>query len=146
MSARRALELALFGLVATMPVVASTPQLAALGQLQNGLWELRFRDGSPGRRVCWHDPWQLIQLEHPEHPCERLVLEDTATAVSVQYTCHGKGFGRTTIRRETAQLIQLETQGIAGGLPFVVTGEGRRVGDCPGGTRPSVVATAAHGD
>lgn len=146
MAARRMLVLSAFGLALTMPIAASTPQLAALGALQDGLWELRFRDGSPSRRICWHDPWRLIQLEHPDRLCDRLVLEDGTAAVSVQYTCRGKGFGRTSIRRESAQLIQLETQGIAGGLPFVLNGEGRRIGDCPPAPRTPAVATAARGD
>lgn len=145
MGVRRVLMLAAFGLAAVAPVAGSAPQLAALARLQDGLWELRFRDGSPTRRVCWHDPWRLIQLEHPDIACDRLVIEDTPAAASVQYTCRGKGFGRTAIRTETAQLIQFETQGLAGGLPFVLTGEGRRLGDCPGPTRPAAVATASRG-
>ncbi|MBC2670840.1 hypothetical protein H7F53_16930 [Novosphingobium piscinae] len=115
-------------------------------RLQDGLWELRFRDGSPTRRLCWHDPWRLIQLQHPDLACERLVIEDTPGSASVQYTCRGKGFGRTQIRRENAQLIQLETQGLAGGLPFVMSAEGRRVADCPAAARPQGVASAARAD
>lgn len=146
MGMTRAVLIALAGLAVAVPSVAAAPELAALGKLQDGLWELRFRDGSPSRRICWHDPWKLIQLQHPDLACERLVLEDGPAAASVQYTCRGKGFGRTSIRRETPQLIQLETQGLAGGLPFVMTGEGRRIGDCPAPQRPQVVASATRGD
>lgn len=126
-----------------VPAVAVAPTLAALAPLQDGQWELRFRDGTPARRICLHDRWRLIQLQHPDQPCERLVLEDQPARVSVQYTCRGKGFGRTTIRRETPQLIQLETQGIAGGLPFELSAEGRRIGDCP---RSGEIATPGRAD
>jgi hypothetical protein len=53
--------------------------------------------------------------------------------VVVQYTCRGKGYGRTHIRRETGRLVQIDSQGIAGGLPFEFSAEARRVGDCSGG-------------
>jgi len=139
-------SLTLAALGAAVPTVAVAPDVPVLGRLQDGLWELRFRDGSPGRRVCWHDPWRLIQLEHPDLACDRLVIENSPDAASVQYTCRGKGYGRTTIRRESSQLLQLETQGVAGGLPFVMTGEGRRVGDCPTTARPQVVASTSRPD
>ena len=115
----------------TVPSGAAAPQLAALDKLQDGLWELRFRDGTAPRRLCLGDRWRLIQVEHPETLCDRLVVEDQPISVSVHYTCRGKGFGLTAIRRETPQLVQLDTQGIAGGLPFDHSAEGRRVGDCP---------------
>ena len=58
------------------------------------------------------------------------MIEDGANAVTVQYTCQGSGYGRTQIKRETSRLVQIESQGIAGGLPFEFTAEARRVGDC----------------
>jgi hypothetical protein len=48
----------------------------------------------------------------------------------VQYTCRGRGYGRTHIRRETSRLVQIDTQGIADGRPFAFAAEARRVGDC----------------
>ena len=131
MGARRLVLLAATGLLLTLPGAAAAPDLLALGKLQDGLWELRFRDHSPSRRLCLHDAWGLIQLQHPDLACDRLILEDRPDAASVHYTCKGKGFGRSVIHRESAQLIQLETQGLAGGLPFELWGEGRRIGDCP---------------
>jgi predicted subunit of tRNA(5-methylaminomethyl-2-thiouridylate) methyltransferase len=59
-----------------------------------------------------------------------LVVEDRADQVTVQYTCRGRGYGRTTIRRETGRLVQIQTQGIAEGLPFDFAAEARRMGDC----------------
>lgn len=106
------------------------PQLQMLGQLTDGQWELRRRDGAGVQRLCVTDRFRLIQLRHPDLPCARIVLEDTPTSVTVQYTCRGRGYGRTHIRRENGQLIQLDTQGIADGLPFEFSAEGRRVGEC----------------
>lgn len=128
------------------PTPAVAPELSALGKLRDGLWEIRFRDGNPTQRICLHDPWRLIQFQHPDLACERLVIENGTDVASVQYTCRGKGYGRTAIRRESAQLLQIDTQGLAGGLPFVMTGEGRRIGDCPSAARPQVVASATRAD
>lgn len=126
---RLALGLAVaFG--AALPTTAAAPDLPALGKLQDGMWELRFRDGTPSRRICLHDRWRLIQLEHPDLACDRLVIENRPDAAAVQYTCRGRGFGLTRIRRESAELFQLETQGLAQGVPFEMSAEGRRLGDC----------------
>lgn len=136
---------------ATPPAQPATPAqssgLTVLDRLQDGLWELRFRDGSASRRLCLHDRWTVIQLQHPDLACDRLVLENGLNVGLVQYTCRGKGYGRTTIRRETAQLFQVETQGVAGGLPYELTGEGRRIGDCPGAADLARrVASSRRGD
>ena len=40
------------------------------------------------------------------------------------------GYGLTRIRYETPRLIQLDSQGVANGLPFAFAAEGRRVGNC----------------
>jgi hypothetical protein len=121
-----------FGLVAAWPVEAQRRPLGMLDELDFGRWELRFRsDQDPSERICLHNGRALIQLRHPARTCERIVVEDSADSVTVQYTCHGHGYGRTHIRRETDRLIQLESQGVAEGLPFDFTAEGRRIGDCP---------------
>lgn len=112
------------------PAAAQAPSLAMLGTLKPGAWELRFRDSEPSRRICVRSGQELIQIRHAGGPCNRFVVEDGANAVTVQYTCRGNGYGRTSIRRETAELVQLDTQGIAGGLPFEYVAEGRRVGSC----------------
>lgn len=112
------------------PAFGERPQLQMLSQLQDGRWELRRRDGGGVQRLCVKDRFRLIQLRHPALQCDRIVLEDTPGSVTVQYTCRGRGYGRTHIRRESGQLIQLDTQGIADGLPFEFSAEGRRVGEC----------------
>jgi len=121
------------GLFATgllAPAAAQGPALAMLGTLDDGQWEVRFRDGAESRRVCLRSGQELIQLKHGESGCSRFVVEDAASAVTVQYTCRGNGYGRTSIRRENTSLVQIESQGIAGGLPFEFSAEARRVGPC----------------
>lgn len=113
------------------PASAQAPGLAMLDELDRGEWVVRFRDGATSKRVCLKSGRELIQLRHSQPGCSRYVVEDGASAVTVQYTCKGSGYGRTSIRRETATLAQLASQGIgADGLPFQFTAEARRVGTC----------------
>ena len=44
-----------------------------------------------------------------------------ATEVTVQYTCRGRGYGRTHIRRETNRLVQI----------VAVDGDIKRLADLP---------------
>lgn len=121
------------GLYATgllSPAAAQGPSLAMLTGLDDGQWEIRFRDGAPARRVCVRSGMELIQLQHSETGCSRFVVEDGEKAVTVQYTCRGNGYGRTSVRRETTSLVQIDSQGIAGGLPFQFSAEARKVGAC----------------
>ncbi len=102
-----------------------------LDGLEAGRWELRPREaGAEPQRICLSSGRSLIQLRHPDLACDRFVVQDTANQVVVQYTCKGRGYGRTQIKRESARLVQLETQGIANGLPFEFAAEARRIGDC----------------
>jgi len=113
------------------PVLAERPSLAMLDQLQPGQWEVRDRDVSGERsRLCIESGRRLIQIRHMREACRSFTVQDTAQAVTVHYTCPGNGFGQTSVRFESAQLVQLETQGIAQGLPFNVRAEARRVGAC----------------
>ena len=113
------------------PAAAQAPGLAMLDGLDRGEWVVRFRDGTTSKRLCLKSGRELIQLRHTQPGCSRYVVEDGASAVTVQYTCKGSGYGRTSIRRETATLAQLDSQGIgADGLPFQFTAEARRVGAC----------------
>ncbi|MFN3991019.1 MAG: hypothetical protein ACK4IS_12245 [Erythrobacter sp.] len=104
--------------------------LAMLGRLTKGEWTIKHRDGEPDRKICIRSGQELIQLRHTEGGCSQFVIEDAEAKVTVQYTCPNNGFGRTSIRRETAGLVQLESQGIAGGLPFQFTAEARHTGRC----------------
>lgn len=114
----------------SLPALAQADGLAMLAGLSKGEWTIKFRDGAPDRKICVRSGRELIQLRHRETGCSRFVVEDGAARVTVQYTCPGNGYGRTFIRRETAALVQIESQGIADGLPFQFAGEARRTGTC----------------
>lgn len=116
--------------VAALPALAQGNGLAMLGTLTKGEWTIKYRDGSPDRKICLRSGQELIQLRHKESGCNQFVVEDGAAKVTVQYTCPGNGYGRTSIRRETPALVQLESQGIEGGLPFQFVAEARRTGSC----------------
>jgi hypothetical protein len=113
-----------------VPALGQGNGLSMLGTLTKGEWTVKHRDGSPDRKICVRAGYELIQLKHVEGGCSRFVVEDGAAKVTVQYTCRGNGYGRTSIRRETAGLVQLESQGIHQGLPFQFVAEARRTGSC----------------
>jgi len=120
----------LAALAVVVPASAALPNLALLDSLQKGEWELRYRDGSPPTRICVRTGWEFIQLRHQGKACSRHGLDAETNEVTVHYSCKGDGYGRTSLRKETKALVQIESQGIAGGLPFQFNAEGRRVGDC----------------
>lgn len=98
--------------------------------IERGQWAVTSRDGGPTRSVCLGDTAQLVQLRHRRAICSRYVVEEAADKVTIQYTCKGNGYGRTSIRKETDALLQIESQGIAGGRPFQFKAEARRTGAC----------------
>lgn len=124
---RRLLPAAL-GLFAVPALAVSS--LAMLETLDRGGWQLRYRDGSGIGQVCVQSGRELIQLRHRVGGCQSVVLTDEASEVTVQYTCAGRGYGRTNIRKETHGLVQISSQGVADGKPFQVVAEARRVGAC----------------
>lgn len=116
--------------LAAVPTAAQAPELAMLGALTKGAWTLRIRDESSQQRICVRDGQEFIQLRHRQPGCSRFVVQDDADEVIVQYTCRGNGYGRTSIRRESNALVQIESQGIIDGAPFSITGEARHAGSC----------------
>ena len=120
-------------LAISAPAMGAGPSLAMLDRLDSGQWEVRTREpGTPVQRMCLSSGRSLIQLRHHGPACERFVVEDGPEDVVVQYTCRGRGYGRTHIRRETARLVQIDSRGIADGLPFEFSAEARRIGNCGG--------------
>jgi hypothetical protein len=118
------------GLV-SVAVPAQAPSLTMLDTLEKGSWELRERGGDAVvRTFCLGDARAFIQLQHARGGCSRYVIADGGAEVAVHYTCPGAGHGRTTIRRETNRLVQIDTQGIAGSAPFSHAYEARRTGPC----------------
>ena len=72
------------------------------------------------------EPHRQFALKHED--C--FVVADEPNDVTVQYTCRGRGYGRTHIRRESEGSVRIEAQGIAEGLPFNFVAEGKRIGEC----------------
>jgi len=101
-----------------------------LDSLAKGAWNLRIRDDGSQRRICVRDGREFIQLRHRNPGCSRFVVQDGPDEVVVQYTCRGNGHGRTSIRREGSELVQIQTQGIYDGAPFAFSGEARHSGSC----------------
>jgi hypothetical protein len=119
------------GAIAVPPTFAQAPSLRMLDKIDPGMWEVRERDTSRTvRRICLESGRPLIQLKHPNTLCRSFVVNDENRFVTVHYTCPGAGYGRTQIRLESAQLVQVDSQGIAQGFPFDFTAEARRVGSC----------------
>ena len=116
--------------LALAPVSAQAPELAMLDRLERGAWDLRLRSDGSTRRICVRTGREFIQLRHRQSSCDRFVVQDESREVTVQYTCRGNGYGRTTIRREGPDVVQIRSQGIHGGSPFSLEGEARHVGSC----------------
>lgn len=126
----RALCLGATLMTAGLAGAAQAPLPVALRQLEPGDWELRAREDGTIRHLCVADLQQLLQIQHPRSSCKRYLIRDTPETVVVTYDCAGAGNGRTDLRVETPRLVQIRSQGIVGGLPFVVAFEGRRIGAC----------------
>jgi len=112
--------------------VATASGPAALDRLGLGRWQLHeIGSTDTPRLMCMHDPLQMIQLYHPGIQCTRFTIDDAPDHVTIHYTCQGRGYGRTSITVESANLIRLDTQGIdPAGRPFEIVYEGRRTGAC----------------
>ena len=131
MFSRRSTLVLLAGLiVSSASLAAQSDALAMLRGLTKGEWTIKYRDGSPDTKLCLRTGQEVIQIRHAQTDCSRFVIEDGPAEVAVQYTCPGDGYGRTDIRKENASLIQIQSQGIASGVPFQFTAEGRLTGSC----------------
>jgi hypothetical protein len=117
------------------PTGAATPSvaapLAASRAITPGSWNIAYDDGT-SLRLCLQDAEPLIQLAHPGPTCGRLVIQDEANRATVHYSCPGAGWGRTSMLVETPRLVRINSQGIAGKMPFAFDAEARRVGACEG--------------
>lgn len=112
------------------PVAAQAPELAMLDTLTRGSWTLTLREEGTSEQICVRTGREFIQLRHRQPGCEQFVVRDEANVVTVQYTCRGNGYGRTTIRKEGNALVQIRSEGIRAGAPFSIEGEARRTGSC----------------
>ena len=123
-------------LLATGMLVATTaradaPQASVLATIEPGQWQLHNTADNTRRNLCVRDPRALLQLGHADTAqCSRFVVAQGPRELTIHYTCPGAGHGRTTIGLVTPRSIKLETQGIAGGLPFQQSYAARRTGAC----------------
>jgi len=133
-AARRASFALLIAALAATPALTQGGgnKLSALARLEPGLWQLRNLEDESARpqSICVADPSVLMQVQHRNSPCSRLVIDNGANTATVHYTCPAGGFGRTTLRAETSRLAKIDTQGISGNAPFAYRAEARRVGAC----------------
>lgn len=113
------------------PQVAALPELslAALKQLESGLWQLDVKGSSP-KLVCITDQIRLVQIEHDQPGCSRFVIANDPKSSTVHYSCQRTGWGRTTVRVQSPTLATIQTQGIAHNAPFDYSLQARRVGGC----------------
>lgn len=109
---------------------AQAPQFAALSLIERGMWTLREAGGGAPRSMCVADVVMLFQVQTPAPNCTRLVIENEPRTATVNYSCRGAGYGRTTISVETPRLIRISSRGMNGGAPFDVDYEARKTGAC----------------
>ena len=132
-AARRAAFAALAAALLGPPALTQVRgQLSALARLEPGLWQLRNLEDqrSAPQSICVADPAVLMQVQHRNSPCSRLVIANDAKGATVHYTCPAGGFGRTSLRVETPRLAKIDTQGISDNAPFAYRAEARRIGAC----------------
>ena len=117
--------------IALVAVPAGAVGITALSKIERGRWQVReLGSAIPPGSVCIGDAAALVQYEHRAALCTSEVVEDGATAATVQYSCPGRGFGHTELRVETPRLVRIDTQGLSNGRPFSYRLEARRVGPC----------------
>jgi hypothetical protein len=118
------------GMVAIGGAAAKGDGLTMLRQLEPGIWSIRYRDGAGSGRICVRSGLELLSLRPLAGNCRRSTVEDQTDRVVVQNSCQGQGYARTSIRRESNSLVQIEAQGFADGVPFSLSAEARRTGAC----------------
>jgi hypothetical protein len=131
----RFLRVGFIAIVASACAAAAMPQLQrinAMTRVQPGLWAIHALDKgeSDVAPFCVTDTAKLLQFRHPGATCSRFVIADTDRIATIQYSCPGAGWGRTSVRVISPELLRLDTQGIAGNAPFALAAEAHRVGDC----------------
>ena len=131
----RAVRFAFLSAVATVGVAAALPQLKpinAMAAVQPGLWSIHALDRGESDipAICVSDTTRLLQFRHPTQTCSRFVIADTPHVATIQYSCPGAGWGRTSVRIISPGQLRLDTQGIADNAPFALAAEAKRIGDC----------------
>jgi hypothetical protein len=127
----RLASILLLGVSIGVPVVLAAPHDAQqfMDSLHAGGWLLHERGGRD-RRLCVSRGGDLAFAAHRSAGCRILHSRAAPDRIEVNYVCPGGVQGMTRIRRETASLVHIETQGIAGGNPFANSWEARWIGAC----------------
>lgn len=103
-----------------------------LSSLKNGLWQ--FKEPARGNNIvdaiCVGDVTKFVKIKNKDDVCTLKVLRSQGNSVTYDYSCNGKGKGRTIIRKETNGLVQIHSQGIANGELFDFKLEARYAGRC----------------
>ena len=86
--------------------------------------------GFRGRGNELEEEFSAAFPDEEPHPGDGWDVDDGADEVTVHYTCGKQGHGRTTVRKETPRLVQVDTQGIRNGQPFSFAYEARKGGGC----------------
>jgi hypothetical protein len=119
------------GAIGAAVLLAAAEAPSVLTQAQPGVWEI---SGAPGLktpvRQCIGDLAALARFEHRANNCAAKIVSQSATSVSVDYSCGGAGFGHSDVNELTPRSLRISTQGISGGLPFNYVLQARRVEDC----------------
>jgi len=125
--------------VAALAMAATTASAApdpgasvALSRIERGQYDIsEVGSTATPRSVCIADASVLLQMQHPGAVCTRFVMADGPDGITVSYRCPSGGHGRTVVTVTTPRSFDIDTQGIAGGAPFDLNYQGRRVGACP---------------
>jgi hypothetical protein len=131
----RILRFAILALIASIGVAAALPppqRINAMNTVEPGLWAIHALDRGEADvpAFCVSDTTRLLQFRHPGQTCSRFVIADTPHVATIQYSCPGAGWGRTSVRVISPEQLRLDTQGIADNAPFALAAEARRIGDC----------------
>ena len=121
--------------VGLLAAAAPVPSLKLFDGFRAGTWQMTPRDSAGSSATvapqCLANPDRLVHTGHSsaDGDCGHTVVEDGADRATVTYVCKGRGYGRTSIRREGDAFI-VDAQGIDGREPYELRGEYKRVGDC----------------
>lgn len=112
------------------------------GGFQSGMWQMTPLDADgqmrapDGAAQCLISPDRIVHAGHStaDGDCGHTIVEDGGARATVTYVCKGRGYGRTSIRREGDRFI-VDAQGIDGRDPYEMRAQYSRVGDCTDGGR-----------
>ncbi len=120
----------LAALILSTPVLAAAPALKALSGWRAGQWRVAELGGHPSGGQCVGNPEAVLLAGRPNAACQFSVIQDDENVGVVTYRCGDGRQGRTEIRRDTADLLTVDAQGVDSGLPFASRTEWSRAGRC----------------